>query len=100
MNVILCEIEEQIQKTEEILKNMSATNPERREIVAFRDGLMVARNIAAKHMESWFSRKLTTRNTRIIRSRAAQGEKQSDLAREYNVSPSMISKIVNQKRRA
>lgn len=44
------------------------------------------------------SAKLTSRQVDEIRQRFAQGERQSALAREYGVSQSNISQIVNRKR--
>lgn len=44
-------------------------------------------------------RYLTDREVDLVRQRAADGESQSDLAREFGVHKSTISRIVNARRR-
>ena len=62
-------------------------------------GLRTARQIVITHMDDWFNRKLTRRIDYVdIKARAARGEKQADLAREYGVSPSLVSRIVKGER--
>ena len=62
----------------------------------FCGGLHVARNIVDNALTvSSHGHKLTHRDVEAIRRRVAAGEKQKDLATEFGVTPSHVSRIVH-----
>lgn len=58
-------------------------------------GLRAAREIAVSFFDERFMCKVTSAQHDEIRKRVALGEKQADLAREYGLSPSAVSRIVS-----
>jgi alpha-L-arabinofuranosidase len=98
-NRILDALDREIAQIEAIMNKLEQGCDAWREIDAHRRGVLVAKTIVSLEFDKWFNRKLSWLDTEDIRQRVADGETQATLAKEYQVSPSLVSRIVNRTRR-